>query len=79
MAHEPWVYIPIKLVWQPDMNWQEVVEAIEANPLKWQPDIEVKNKELQEKIEHVKKTKGQRASEEWLYENVIKPIYGEDA
>lgn len=69
---------PIKLVWQAGLNWPEIVDELEANPLPWQPEREEKNKQLQKKMERIRESQGQLAAEKWLEENVIKPMYGED-
>jgi hypothetical protein len=68
---------PIKLVWQAGLNWPEIVDALEVNPLPWQPEREEEHKQLQKKVEHIRQSQGQYAAEKWREENVIKPMYGE--
>ena len=69
---------PIKLVWEAGLNWREIVDDLEVNPLSWQPEIEARNKQLREKVEHIRQTQGNLAAKEWFHENVIKPMYGEE-
>jgi hypothetical protein len=69
---------PIKLVWQTGLDWPGIIDDLEVNPLPWQPEREEKNKQLQEKMLHIRQREGDLAAQEWLHENVIKPMYGDD-
>ena len=68
---------PIHLVWQAGLKWPEFVDALEANPLPWQPEEEAKNKQIQEQYERIRQSEGLPAAMEWMRENVVKPLYGE--
>ncbi len=78
VAHGFGLDTSIKLVWKVGLNWQEIVDNLELNPLSWQPEVEAKNKQLQEKLEYIQQTQGKFATSKWLHENVIKPMYDAD-
>ena len=41
---------PVRLVWEPGLDWRQVVDDIASNPLPWDPEEERLNKEEQERI-----------------------------
>jgi hypothetical protein len=47
---------PIELVWQAGLDWPDIVDDLELNPLPWQPEREEKNKELQKKVLHIRQS-----------------------
>jgi hypothetical protein len=57
---------PVRLIWEPGLDWQAVVDEIEANPLAWDPVVEKRHKYLQETAEQILKSKGHKAATEWL-------------
>jgi hypothetical protein len=62
---------PIKLVWEPGLDWPPIIDDLEANPLPWQPEVEERNKQIQETLRHILETQGELAATQWLKENVI--------
>jgi hypothetical protein len=59
---------PVRLIWEPGLDWQPVVDEIEAEPLAWDPDLEKRQKYLQETAAQILKSKGHKAAMEWLRE-----------
>jgi hypothetical protein len=59
---------PVRLIWEPGLDWQAVVNGIEATPLAWDPVVEKRHKYLQETAQQILKSKGHEAATEWLRE-----------
>jgi hypothetical protein len=63
---------PVKLVWEPGLEWQQVVDELEAHPVAvWNPVAEDHHEQIQETFRQIAKEQGRWAAEEWLRKQVI--------
>ncbi len=62
--------VPVRLVWEPGLEWRQVVDEIEANPIPWDEDLEKLYKYLQETADQIKQEQGELAAMEWYREQV---------
>ena len=61
---------PVRLVWEPGLDWRPIIDEIEVNPLVWDAALEKRNKELQETARQIAQEQGMLAAEEWLKKQV---------
>jgi hypothetical protein len=57
---------PVRLVWEPGLDWRGIVDEIEAHPAAWDPDLEKRHKYLQETAMQIERDEGMLAAREWL-------------
>jgi predicted nucleotidyltransferase len=69
---------PIRMVWEPGLAWQEVVDEIEAHAIaSWNLAAEERHKQVQETFQRIVKERGLLAAEEWLEEQVEQELSDE--
>ena len=57
---------PVRLVWEPGLDWRQVVDEIESHPAPWDPALEKRQKYLQETVKQIIRERGTEAAREWL-------------
>ena len=57
---------PIRVVWEPGLDWRQVVDEIESHPAPWDPALEQRFKYLQETFEQIAQEQGREAAREWF-------------
>jgi hypothetical protein len=61
---------PVRLVWEPGLDWQSVVDEIEAHPITWNAALEERHKYLQETASQLAEAQGKLAAMEWLQKQI---------
>jgi hypothetical protein len=57
---------PIRLVWEPGLEWQPIVDELEAHAVAaWDPVAEERHEQIQETFRKIAEEQGRRAAEEW--------------
>lgn len=60
---------PVRLIWQPGLDWQPILDEIQANPLPWDKEASSRYKQLTTaKARRVALEKGFPAAEQWMKE-----------
>jgi len=57
---------PFKLIWEPGLNWKSAIQEVEMQPAAWYPEIERRNKYIQETARRIKEEQGEAAAMEWI-------------
>ena len=57
---------PVRLVWEPGLDWRQVVDEIESHPTAWDPALEKRHKYLQETAKQIIQDQGIPAAREWF-------------
>jgi len=61
---------PVRLLWEPGLRWQPVVDEIESSPTPWDPDQEKDHKHMQDTLRQLVEEQGIEAVTEWLAKKV---------
>lgn len=56
---------PVKLIWERGFDWQNALREVETKPVDWNPEIEQRNKHMQETARRIREEQGDFAAEEW--------------
>ncbi|MBU0490435.1 MAG: hypothetical protein KKB13_01170 [Chloroflexi bacterium] len=59
---------PVRLVWEPGLDWPAVVDEIEAQPAPWDPTAEEHRKEFQQTAQRILREQGLKAAMAWAAE-----------
>ena len=60
---------PVRLIWQPGLDWQLILDEIQANPLPWDKEASLRYKQLTTaKARRIALEKGFLAAEQWMTE-----------
>ncbi len=57
---------PVRVVWEPGLDWRQVVDEIEAHPASWDSVLEQRFKYLQETARQIAQDQGREAAMEWF-------------
>lgn len=57
---------PVRVVWEPGLDWQQVVGEIEFQPARWGPALEHRFKHLQETFRQIAQDQEMDAAREWF-------------
>jgi hypothetical protein len=61
---------PVRSVWEPGLDWRQVVDEIESHPAPWDPALEKRHKYLQETVKQIIQERGVPAAREWFRKQV---------
>ena len=64
---------PVRVVWEPGLDWRQVVDEIESHPAPWDPALEQRFKYLQETFEQIAQEQGREAAREWFIKRHAAP------
>lgn len=64
--HEFDMDIPLKLVWEPGLDWRQVLGEMETHPLLWDPVTEQWYKDLQATAKRMIQEEGEETAHEWV-------------
>lgn len=62
--------IPMRVVWEPGLEWRQIIDEIESHPISWDPDVEKHHKYIQEAFNQISQEQGVMVAREWLREQV---------
>ncbi len=60
----------VRLVLEPGLDWQSIVDEIEVHPAAWDANLEERHKYLQATARQIAQDQGMLASKEWLRKQV---------
>ena len=57
---------PVRLIWQPELDWQPILDEIQVNPLPWDEAASLLYKQLTGKARRIALEKGFPAAQQWM-------------
>ena len=60
-----------RLIWEPGLDWQSIVDELEEHPISWDEEKEVFYKQLKEHAVEMAKKKGVRVAQNWEKEQLL--------